>query len=277
MRTEPAMRSTLTHSDASAAVLGKPLPPKGDARLPRHVAIIMDGNGRWATKQGLPRLAGHERGARAVREVVEGALERGIEVLSLYAFSAQNWSRPAQEVGGLMRLFRAYLEDERARLANEGVQVRLLGERARLAPELLDALDATLHATRHATRMQLNLAVNYGGREELVEAMKRLARRVADGGLEPDGIDGARIEEELTTRALPPVDLLVRTAGERRLSNFLLWQSAYAELIFMDAAWPDFDRNCLDAALSEYATRRRTFGGLVDPVEAKNAKRNKNP
>ncbi|MBE7465555.1 MAG: di-trans,poly-cis-decaprenylcistransferase [Planctomycetes bacterium] len=252
---------------AAPALADARVPRPGDPRLPRHVAIVMDGNGRWATRQGLPRLAGHERGARAVREVVEAALERGIEVLSLYAFSAQNWSRPSEEVAGLMELFRAYLEGERERLAEQGIRMSLLGERERLPAEVQRAVEQTSSATAQARRMQLNLAVNYGGREELVHAMRRLAGRVAAGGLEPARIGSEQIEAELYLHALPPVDLLIRSGGERRLSNFLLWQSAYAELSFLDVPWPEFGRGHLDAALADYATRRRTFGGLVDPVE----------
>ena len=234
------------------------------ARLPRHLAIVLDGNGRWATAKSLPRLAGHTRGIEAVRSTIRECLARGIEVLSLYAFSSLNWKRPAEEVQGLMALFQHYLSAEAQELAREGVRLKLLGERERLPVEVREALDASEAQTAGGSRLKLNLAVNYGGREELVRAVRQLAVEVASGGLAPEAIDEARVEGNLFTRGLPPVDFLIRTAGERRLSNFLLWQSAYAELLFLDVLWPDFSRDHFAAALADFATRRRTFGGLVD-------------
>ncbi|MBI3829637.1 MAG: di-trans,poly-cis-decaprenylcistransferase [Planctomycetes bacterium] len=241
-------------------------PPKKArlARLPAHLAIILDGNGRWATAKGLPRLAGHVKGVESVREAVSGCLEHGIRILTLYAFSTLNWKRPVEEVSGLMNLFRHYLDAEVPRLTEQGVSVRCLGERERLPAEVVAALDAAEAQSAKNSRLVLNLAVNYGGREELVCAFRHLADEVARGKISSREIDLSRIETNLFTRELPPVDLVIRTAGERRLSNFLLWQSAYAELYFTEVLWPDFTRASLDTALADFATRRRTFGGLVD-------------
>ena len=240
--------------------------PLAAGRRPRHLAVILDGNGRWATAKGLPRLAGHVKGVEAVREIISGCLAHRIEVLSLYAFSAFNWRRPADEVRGLMGLFQHYLASEAPRLKALGIRLRLLGEREQLPLEVKEALGTAEALTSDGTRMALNLAVNYGGREEIVGAVRRLGGLVASGQLDPQSIDARHFEAGLFTRDLPPVDLMVRTAGERRISNFLLWQSAYAELLFMDVLWPDFTLEHLDAALADYATRRRTFGGLVDQV-----------
>jgi len=233
-------------------------------RKPQHLAIILDGNGRWATAKGLPRAAGHVKGVESVRETVVGCLDYGIPILTLYAFSTLNWKRPAEEVGSLMQLFEHYLAAEAPRLAREGVRVRCLGDRERMPVGVREALDTAESRPVDAPRLLLNLAVNYGGREELVCAMRALAAEVARGGLTPGEIDLTRLEDHLYTRALPPVDLVIRTAGERRLSNFLLWQSAYAELYFTATLWPDFNREDLDAALADFAARKRTFGGLVD-------------
>ncbi|MCW8132433.1 MAG: di-trans,poly-cis-decaprenylcistransferase [Planctomycetota bacterium] len=234
------------------------------ARKPVHLAVILDGNGRWATAKGLPRLAGHVKGVESVRETVGGCLDHGIRVLTLYAFSTLNWKRPDEEVGGLMNLFRHYLEAEVPRLHGLGVAVRGLGDRERLSADVADLIDRAEAENAPDARMVLNLAVNYGGREELVHAVKSLAGEVAGGKISADEIDVARVEGRLYTRELPPVDLVIRTAGERRLSNFLLWQSAYAELYFTETLWPDFSRANLEAALLDFATRKRTFGGLVD-------------
>ncbi len=233
-------------------------------KRPRHLAIILDGNGRWASSKCLPRTAGHVKGVESVRELVDGCLEFGIEALSLYTFSTLNWKRPEEEVKALMNLLQHYLEVERTRLISEGVRIRWIGERGRIPASVAQAFDKLEADTASNKRLLLNLAVNYGGREELVHAVKALAAQAQKGELKPESIDQCQLEENLFTHGLPPVDLLIRTAGERRLSNFLLWQSAYAELLFMDVLWPDFTRSHLEMALSDYATRRRTFGGLVD-------------
>jgi len=240
---------------------------QGGPRVPRHLAIILDGNGRWATAKGLPRLAGHVRGVEAVRETVAAALELGVEHLSLYAFSSLNWQRPAEEVLGLMALFKHYLDHEARRMAGQGVRLRHIGERQRLPAEVVQALEDAEARTAAGERMTLHVAVNYGGREEIVHAVKTLAAEVAAGRMQPEGIDAARLASQLFTADAPPVDLMVRTAGERRISNFLLWQSAYAELLFLDVLWPDFTRAHLKDALDDFARRKRTFGGLVDRVE----------
>ena len=233
-------------------------------RVPNHLAIILDGNGRWATRQGRARLAGHLKGVEAVRSLVDACVVRGIPHLSLYAFSVQNWSRPAEEVQGLMRLLCEYLDMEAPRLAEEGVRLRLIGNRAGLPGEVQTALDAAEKKTAKGTRMQVNLAINYGGKEELVHAVKALAELAVNGEIEAGQIDESKLEQQLYTQGLPPVDLLIRTAGERRLSNFLLWHAAYAELLFMDVLWPDFAEMHLDQALADFSGRKRTFGGLVD-------------
>lgn len=236
-------------------------------RLPRHVAIIMDGNGRWGLARGQGRLAGHERGVAAAREAAAGALETGIEVLSLYAFSTLNWRRPPEEVGGLFRLLEHYLSQEADALAQSGVRLRVLGDRRALPPEVRAAVSHAEARTANQRKLMLNLGVNYGGQEELVGAVRCLAREAAAGRLKPDEVNAARLEACLDTQGLPPVDLLIRTAGERRLSNFLLWQSAFAELLFLDVLWPDFTRAHLESALRDFARRRRTFGGLAEVRE----------
>ena len=241
--------------------------PALGVRLPRHVAIIMDGNGRWGAGRGLPRLAGHARGVEAAREAIAGCLERGLGALSLYAFSILNWRRPDEEVRGLMELLRQYLNTEAEALRERGVRLRLLGERGGLPAEVREAAERAEAATAHGSRLALNLAVNYGGREELVRAARRLAADVVAGRLSPEAVNEQCLQDALYTAGLPPVDLLIRTAGVRRLSNFLLWQAAYAELLFMDVLWPDFTRAHLDAALADFAGRKRTFGGLVERTE----------
>jgi undecaprenyl diphosphate synthase len=265
-------------SPAPAALAGAPAVSAGPApaqraapaphvRLPRHVAVIMDGNGRWGTDRGLPRLAGHARGVEAAREAIAGCLERGIGTLSLYAFSTLNWRRPEEETHGLMELLRTYLGAEAEALAERGVRLKLLGERDGLPADVRAAAEGAEAATARGPRLALNLAINYGGREELVHAARRLAADVVAGRLSPEAVNEQRLQDALYTAGLPPVDLLIRTGGVRRLSNFLLWQAAYAELFFMDVLWPDFTRAHLDAALIDFAGRRRTFGGLVERTE----------
>jgi len=237
--------------------------------LPRHVAIILDGNGRWATQRGLPRPAGHAQGSEAVRTVVQAALNRGVQYLSLFAFSSLNWKRPVEEVNALMKLFEIYLSQEAARLAQAGVRLRVLGDLRPLPESVRAAVDVAAALPLQEERLTLNLAVNYGAREELLFAVRALTEQAARGTLDPERIDAERLEGRLFTAGQPPVDVVIRTAGERRLSNFLLWQSAYAELVFTDLLWPDFTAADFDAALTDYASRRRTFGGLIADTTSK--------
>ena len=230
--------------------------------MPRHVAIIMDGNGRWAKARGLPRAAGHRQGAEAARKVLRAAGEAGVECLTLYAFSSENWRRPEAEVSDLMGLLRLYIGRELDSLHQEGVRIKIIGDHGAFSPDTARMVDAAVARTAGNRRMTLAVALNYGSRNELVQAVRALAARTAAGEIKPDAIDEAMIEASLDTSDLPPLDLLIRTSGEQRLSNFLLWQSAYAELLFVDTLWPDFDGDGLRAALAQYAARERRYGGL---------------
>lgn len=231
-------------------------------RVPRHVAIIMDGNGRWAKARGLPRAAGHQAGARCVKPILEHAARRGIEALTLYSFSSENWRRPADEVDALMSLAHAKLIEERDALVRSNVRFRRIGRRDGLPARVLEQLDATEAATAQCTGIALVLALNYGSRAEIADAARRLAERVAAGTISPASIDEATLGAELDTAALPEPDLLIRTAGQMRLSNYLLWQLSYAELMFTDVLWPDFGPAELDAAIAEFAARERNFGAV---------------
>ncbi|MEO5640341.1 MAG: polyprenyl diphosphate synthase [Sphingomicrobium sp.] len=233
----------------------------GEARTPRHVAIIMDGNGRWAAKRGLPRVAGHRAGAEAVRKTVRAAAEAGVEVLTLYAFSSENWRRSPEEVSDLTALMRFYLERELVSLEKEGVRLELIGEPAAFGPDLAARLEAAVERTRGNDQITLVMALNYGSRGELATAAKTLAERAVRGEIDAATIDTAAIGAELQTARWPDLDLLIRTSGEVRLSNFLLWQAAYAELVFVDTLWPDFDEIALGEALADYGRRQRRFGG----------------
>jgi len=226
-------------------------PPPG---VPRHVAIIMDGNGRWAKARGLPRAAGHRAGAEAARAVLRAAGEAGVECLTLYAFSSENWRRPAQEVSDLTGLLRFYLQRELDSLHREGIRLRILGDHKAFEADVAAMVDRAVAKTAANRRMTLAIALNYGGRAEIVNAARRAAAKGA--------IDEPAIEAELDTAGLPPLDLVIRTSGEHRLSNFLLWQAAYAELLFVDMLWPDFDGEALRDALAAYARRERRYGGL---------------
>ena len=228
--------------------------------VPRHVAIIMDGNGRWAAGKGLPRAAGHTQGMSSVRDVVQGAVDAGIEVLTLFAFSTENWQRPRLEVTAIMRLFELYARQERAELARQGVEVRIRGELDRVDAAARRAADAIVEGTRGGNKMRLNLMISYGGREEIMRAVRALAERVAAGELELDAIDESTFQAELLTADLPDPDLLIRTSGEYRLSNFLLWQMAYTELHITPVLWPDFGREELFAAVRDFQCRERRFG-----------------
>ena len=233
----------------------------GGGTVPRHVAIIMDGNGRWAQQRGLPRVAGHRAGAEAVRNTLRSAAKHGVEVLTLYAFSSENWRRSAEEISDLTGLLRFYLEKELASLAEEGVRLRLIGDYSAFGPDLVERLERAVERTSGNTRLTLVVALNYGSRLELVEAARALAQKVADGVIVSQEIDEAAIEAELDTHDLPALDLLIRTSGEVRLSNFLLWQAAYAELLFSPTLWPDFDEAAFAEALNEFGRRQRRFGG----------------
>lgn len=230
--------------------------------VPRHLAIIMDGNGRWAKARGLPRSAGHKAGAEAMRKVLRAAGEAGVECLTIYAFSSENWRRPAEEINDLTGLLRFYIQRELDSLHKEGVRLRILGDHTAFAPDVARMVDDAVQRTAGNTRMTLAVALNYGARAELAEAVRTLAGEAARGERDPASIDEAAIEGALHTHGLPPLDLLIRTSGECRLSNFLLWQAAYAELLFVETLWPDFDGASLEAALTEFARRERRYGGL---------------
>jgi undecaprenyl diphosphate synthase len=233
----------------------------GSPGVPRHVAIIMDGNGRWAKARGLPRAAGHRQGAEAARKVLRAAGEAGVECLTLYAFSSENWRRPEDEINDLMGLLRFYITRELDALHREGVRLKILGDHNAFQPDIAKLVDQAVTRTAGNQRMTLAIALNYGARAELVQAARRLAERAEAGEIRPAEIDEAMVEASLDTAGLPPLDLLIRTSGEQRLSNFLLWQAAYAELLFVDTLWPDFDGDSVRSALADYAGRERRFGG----------------
>ena len=234
----------------------------GEGSIPRHVAIIMDGNGRWAKKRFLPRAVGHRAGVEAVRKVTRAARAMGIEALTLYAFSSENWRRPESEVSDLMGLLRLFIRSDLDELARENVRLRVIGDYRRFASDLVAMVDDALARTAANTGPILAIALNYGAQAELVAAARSMAADAAAGRLNPETIDEAAIEVRLDTCDLPPLDLLIRTSGEHRLSNFLLWQAAYAELLFVDTLWPDFDGDALAEAIGCYGRRQRRFGGL---------------
>jgi undecaprenyl diphosphate synthase len=230
--------------------------------MPRHVAIIMDGNGRWAKKRLLPRIAGHRKGIEAAKAAVRAAGDLGLEVLTLYAFSTENWRRPEDEVRDLMGLLKHFIQTDIDELAQNGVRLRIIGNYRALAPDLVTLIDAAIARTASNTRTTLVIALNYGSQAELVDVARALASEAKAGALDPADIDDAMINARLDTGDLPPPDLLIRTSGEQRLSNFLLWQLAYAELMFVDTLWPDFGAKELEKAIAQYTTRERRFGGL---------------
>jgi undecaprenyl diphosphate synthase len=239
-------------SERSAAAVGSP---------PRHVAIIMDGNGRWAKKRGLPRVAGHRAGAEAVRRTLRAAVKNGVEVLTLYAFSSENWRRSDEEVSDLKGLLGYYLERELDSLAKEGVGLRLIGDYRAFGPDLTQRLERAMERLKSNSRLTLVVALNYGSRAEIVEAARTLALKTRAGEIDPAAIDEAALEAQLDTHELPELDLLIRTSGEVRLSNFLLWQAAYAELIFTPTLWPDFGEEEFARAIEQFSARERRFGG----------------
>lgn len=231
--------------------------------VPRHVAIIMDGNGRWAASRGLPRGEGHRRGVEALRKVVRGAGELGISYLTIFSFSSENWSRPASEIGDLFGLLKRFIRNDLAELHRDGVKVTVIGERAGLEPDIVALLKEAEDLTRANTSMTLVVAFNYGSRQEIARASQRLAEEVAAGKRDPATITAELIESRLDTAGIPDPDLIIRTSGEQRLSNFLMWQAAYSEFVFVPAHWPDFDKAALQQAIDEYARRDRRFGGLA--------------
>jgi undecaprenyl diphosphate synthase len=228
--------------------------------LPRHVGIIMDGNGRWAEQRGLPRLEGHSRGSDSVREVTRAARKLGLPALTLYAFSAQNWNRPPDEVSGLMDLLRDYLHRERPEIMDNGIRLHAIGELDRLPPRVRDPLEELRSDSAHHVQMVLTLALSYGGREEIVAMARKVAEDARAGALRPEQIDADAVEERLWTAGLPPLELVVRTSGEVRVSNFLLWQLAYAEIHLTETLWPDFGEEALLVALDDFQRRERRFG-----------------
>lgn len=222
----------------------------------------MDGNGRWAKLRGLPRAVGHERGVEALRRTVKAAQKFGLEYLTVYSFSTENWRRPVSEVSALFALLKTFVNQDLERLKREGVKISVFGTREGLPEDILALLDRAIRETAQNTAFNLGIAFNYGGREEIVRSIRRLGSQIADGSLDPDSIDEAAVSGLLDTYAFPDPDLIIRTGQEHRLSNFLIWQAAYAELLFMDVLWPDFGETNLQAAISTFASRERRFGGL---------------
>ena len=239
------------------------LSPQAKANIPTHIAIIMDGNGRWAKQRGLPRSFGHRAGVAALRRTVEGAADLGIERLTVFGFSTENWRRPPPEVIELMSLLKAYFRSDITRLEREGVNVRILGRRSGLEPEILQIVEDAERRTAHNSAFHLQVAFNYGGRADIVDAARRFAADVAEGRVKADDLDEALFEQYLSTAPARAPDLIIRTSGERRLSNFLLWEGAYAELVFQDILWPDYGPEALRAAVEDYHTRERRYGGAV--------------
>jgi len=236
------------------------------SNLPQHVAIIMDGNGRWARKRHLPRQAGHVAGVNAVRNIVRAATDIGLENLTLFAFSSENWKRPAMEVGALMGLFRLYFRNDMEEIVARGARVRIIGSRTRVDQDIRGMIEDAEQRTLGNTGLNLTFAFDYGGQEEIAAAARELARAAKEGRLDPETITPELVSSRLFTAGLPEPDLVIRTSGERRLSNFLLWQSAYAELLFVDTMWPDFGRTEFMDALEQFSQRERRFGALPEAV-----------
>jgi undecaprenyl diphosphate synthase len=239
----------------------QPAPSQRVDGQPRHVAIIMDGNGRWASKHGLPRAVGHRNGVEAVRRTVRAAIELGIPYLTLYSFSSENWSRPVDEIDDLMGLMKRFIRRDLAELHQAGVKIRVIGERSNVESELMSLIDEAVELTRDNTAITLIIAFNYGARAEIAKAARALAEQVAAGKLAPADINVEALSGALDTAGIPDPDLLIRTSGEMRISNFLLWQCAYTEFVFLDAFWPDFGRELLEEAIARFRERERRFGG----------------
>lgn len=245
----------------SGAALPQPARSSGDAAsAPVHVAIIMDGNGRWAKARGLPRTAGHKKGAEAVRVAVEAAMELGARYLTLFGFSSENWKRPLGEVTDLMGLLRLYLRNEVKFLKKNNVRLRVIGDRTRFAPDIVEQIEKAEAATKDNSALNLTIALSYGGRDEIVAAARRIAEDAAAGRLSPSDVDESAVSGRLFTAGLPDPDLLIRTSGEQRISNFLLWQLAYTEFVFLDVLWPDFTAEVFRDAVAAYALRDRRYG-----------------
>lgn len=238
-----------------------------DGPVPAHIAVIMDGNGRWAQQRGMRRIKGHRQGAHSVRRVVEACRYMGVEALTLYAFSTQNWGRPEDEVTGLMTLFDLYIKKERERLMRNGVRIKVIGQRSQLGRRLRKSIVSLEEATADNSDLLLQVAVSYGGREEIVQAARELAKAARDGSLDPDDISEATFEEHLYTSGAPDPDLVIRTSGELRISNFLLWQIAYSELYVTDVLWPDFDEAQLLRAFDSFGDRERRFGKTGEQIK----------
>ncbi len=243
---------------AEATQFAEPVP-----HVPQHVAIIMDGNGRWAAARGLPRVEGHRRGVEALRKTVRAAGDMGIRCLTIFSFSSENWQRPASEVRDLMGLLRLFIRKDLAELHGNGVRVRVIGERASLDPDIRRLLEEAEELTRANTNLLLVVAFNYGARDEIARAVQRIAAGVASGAVKPGAITEEMIGQHLDAPDIADPDLIIRTSGEQRISNFLLWQAAYSELVFTPVYWPDFDRAALESAIEEYRRRERRFGGLA--------------
>jgi undecaprenyl diphosphate synthase len=242
----------------------KPVPTQPESNgIPVHVAIIMDGNGRWAKAKGLPRAAGHAQGAEAVRRTVKAASDLGIQYLTLYGFSLENWKRPAKEIADLMGLLRLYLRKEISELYREGVRIRFIGDRSMLAADIISLIEMSEQTTRANTKLDLVIALSYGSRQEISAAVRQLVEDVAAGEISADAIDENAVEGRLYTADMPDPDLIVRTSGEQRISNFLLWQSAYAEFVFTDVLWPDFSREKLEDSIEEFSRRERRYGATT--------------
>ena len=236
---------------------------QNERRIPVHVAIIMDGNGRWAKKRGLPRTAGHAQGARVVEQILEDADHMGIRYLTVYAFSTENWSRPDSEVKALMNLLRTYMKTSLTKCARNNVRIRVIGDKSRLDSDLQASIANLEKETASNTGIGFQIAINYGSRDEIVRALRKAAQRVKDSELNPEDITEDMISDGLDTAGIPDPDLLIRTGGEERISNFLLWQTAYSELYFCDAAWPDFNKAELEKAIDAFNNRERRYGGLI--------------
>lgn len=262
-----ALQSRFSPPPAGSAALERELPQREamapPGRLPRHVGIIMDGNGRWAHAHGLPRGEGHRRGVEALRRAVRFAVKCKIGYLTLFSFSSENWSRPEDEVEGLFNLVRLFVQRDLAELHDNGVRIRIIGERGAVPPDIKGLIELVEQTTASNCGLNLTVAFNYGARDELVRAARKLAERVALGEIAPTAIDQASFEAALDTAGLPDPDLIIRTSGEQRISNFLLWQAAYAELVFLDVLWPDFGDHEFETALAEFSSRERRYGGIV--------------
>lgn len=248
-----------TRADGSAKPQEQPIEPAD----PRHIAIIMDGNGRWAAERGLPRSQGHRHGVEAVRATVRAAIERNLGYLTLFSFSSENWSRPAGEIRDLMGLLKRFIRTDLADLHKNGVRIRVIGERSGVEGEIITMIEEAVALTSSNTGLQLTVAFNYGSRNEIARAARRLAEQVAAGQLTPEEVTADAVERNLDTAAIPDPDLLIRTSGEMRLSNFLLWQCAYTEFLFLDIYWPDFTAETLGDAIADYQARERRYGGLA--------------